>query len=599
MAWSGLLLPFRLADRLALRLAALLSVALLPLGILAIVTSLESRRSDIRSTERTLVSLTADTEAARRALIESALTTARTLAPPTIERLDDPEACRALMTDTMQRAVAFSFIGFTEVDGWMRCASAGEPQDFSDSATFRATMADPRAVVRHADTGVVTGRPVLIASQPVFEDGTLRGFLSVAIDQRSVAWLFPPGDADAEVRTVLFNRLGDVLTSGNSESDPGDLLPEGVALADLAGADRTVFEGRTATGEAAVFAVAELVPGQVYVLGVWDPGARAVAGLGGGGLPLLLPMLMWLASIGVVYFALHFLVIRHLRHLGRQMRRFALGDRTPQEPLPENASYELREVQATFNKMAALVARDEVALSKALEDKEAALAEKTILLKEVHHRVKNNLQLIASILNLQMRRLQDPRTLRVLQNVQDRVISLAAIHRSLYQSDQLSALRADLLIDELLRHLFAVGTEGGSGIDLRTELEPVTLDADQLVPLSLLLTEAVTNALKHVGTPSGADRPWIRVGLKATDQEIVLSLTNSVGPRSLHAPEEPDAPGSRLGTELIDTFASQLGARLDSGERQDPPGRRWEVRVHFARADSDVTAGTLATASTG
>jgi two-component sensor histidine kinase len=583
----GLLSPLRLADKLALRLVALLSVALLPLGVLAVVTSLENSRSDVRSTERALLSLTDDTEAARRALIESALATARTLARPIIERLDDIEACRALLADTVQRAVAFSFIGFVEADGRMRCASAGEEHDFSQSVGFRASMADRRVIVRRADAGVVSGRPVLIVSHPVYHEGELRGFLSVSIDKQSVAWLLPVSNGEAEVRSVLFNRLGDVLTAKSEENDPADLLPEGLALADLAGPP-AVFKGRTVTGEAAVFAVAELVAGQVYVLGVWGPNARAVAGLGGNHWPLLVPLLMWLASVGVVYFALHFLVIRHLRHLGRQMRRFALGDRTPPEPLPADAAYELREVQTTFNKMTALVARDEAQLSKALEENELALAEKTVLLKEVHHRVKNNLQLIASILNLQMRRLQDPRTLRVLQNVQDRVISLAAIHRSLYQSDQLSALRADRLIEELLRHLFAVGTEAGSGIDLHTDLEAVTLDADQLVPLSLLLTEAVTNALKYVGRPSEDGRPWIRVGLHGHDRELVLSVSNSLGPRATRGPEEPEISSSQLGTELIDAFAMQLGARLEVGERKDARGSHWEMQVRFPRAGAET-----------
>jgi two-component sensor histidine kinase len=424
---------------------------------------------------------------------------------------------------------------------------------------------------------------VLIATHPVFHEGLLRGFLSVAIDQQSVAWLLPVGDAESEVRPVLVNRLGEVLTSTSAENDPSDLLPEGVALADLPGADTAVFKGRTATGEGAVFAVADLVPGQVYVLGVWDPDAEAVARLGGNHWPLLVPLLMWLASIGVVYFALHFLVIRHLHHLGRQMRRFALGDRSAPEQLPENTTHELRDLQATFNKMAALVARDEEELSKALEEKKTALAEKTVLLKEVHHRVKNNLQLIASILNLQMRRLQDPRAHRVLQNVQDRVISLAAIHRSLYQSDQLSALRADHLIDELLRHLFAVGTEAGSGIDLKTELQAVTLDADQLVPLSLLLTESVTNALKYTGLPSEGVRPWIRVGLYGNDKEVVLSLSNSMGTCTERGAEEPETSSSQLGTELIDAFAMQLGAQLVVGERKGAKGPYWEMRVKFPR----------------
>ena len=582
--WTGLLGSLRFTDRLAVRLALLLSVALLPLGILAVLSSLEHRRADLRSAERALISLTADTVAGRRALVESAFTTARTLAGPALERLDDPEACRALMADTVGQAGVFTFAGFTEPDGQMRCASDGRARDFSATPGFRALLSDPRPMVGRVAEPADGDRPVLIVVEPVLQNGTLRGFLSVSIALRSLGWMGQQDDTGAEVRPVLYNRMGDVLTLDEAGFDPAAALPQGVALDDLAGPGApTVFAGRTEAGERAIFAKAELVPGQLYVLGVWQPDAAPAAILSPGRWPGLFPLMMWVASLAVVYFSLHVLVIRHLRQLNRQMRRFALGDRTLPEPPSAGVSRELREVHATFQKMAALVARDEAELSAALAEKEAGLRERTVLLKEVHHRVKNNLQLIASILNLQMRRLSDPHTRRVLQNVQDRVIGLAAIHRSLYQSDQLSQLRADTLIDELLRHLFAVGTEAGSGIDLTTDLAPVTLEADQLVPLSLLLTEVVTNALKYGEPPAAGGRATVRVALRREGDSVALSVVNSLGAQ--RAPgaegEVDDSSGTRLGTELIDAFALQLGAETEQGRTDTPAGPCWQVALRF------------------
>ena len=561
-------------DRLAVRLALLLTLALLPLGILAAVTSVDNRRSDVRSAERALVSLTSDREAGRRALVESALTTARTLAQPALERLDDIEACGKLLSDTVRRAGIYSFIGFTEADGMMRCVSEGDAHDFSESDAFRAIIAEPRALVRRAEAGAHSGDPVVITTQPVFDGGTLRGFLSVVISVDSFSWLRWNRQDDTEMHPILFNRLGENLSSGGAE-DASQLLPAGRALVDLARSGGTVFEGRTLAGDRAVFAVSELVSGQLYVLGVWPPeNGPVIAALGAERWPLVFPLMMWLASVGVVYFALDYLVIRHLRQLGGQMRRFALGDRTLQQPLPEGVPQELREVHGIFQKMALLVARDEAELSAALAEREKVLGERTVLLKEVHHRVKNNLQLIASILNLQMRRLQDPRTRRVLQNVQDRVIGLATIHRNLYQSDRLSELRADHLIEELLRHLFAVGTDAGSGIDLKTDLAPVTLSADQLVPLSLLLTEAVTNALKYCGSVARGDRTWIRVSLAVGGGKVDLAVTNSVPERGATPPDDDDVSSTGLGGELIAAFAMQLYGKLQQGRVHEGDARR-------------------------
>lgn len=617
MRRTGAFAARRPFDRLAVRLALLLSAALLPLGILAVVTGLESRRTDIHSAERALVSLTADSEAGRRALVESALTTARALAQPTLERLDDVEACSALMAETVRRSGVYSFAGFTETDGRMRCVSSGEAHDFSGSEVFRRIVAERRPLVRRSEAGVSSGQPVLIATLPSFDEGILRGFMSVAISLESFAWLRWNDTDAAMVRPILFNRLGEILAPGatfadddDAEAPPAvtaDLLPAGMALADLARSGRgTVFSGRTAAGDPAVFAVAELVAGQLYVLGVWNPDVGPAAALGVGRWPVVFPLVMWLASLGVIYVALYHLVIRHLRLLGRQMRRFALGDRTLPRPLHPEVSQELREVHATFCKMALLLARDEADLSVALAEKDEALRERTVLLREVHHRVKNNLQLIASILNLQMRRLDSPETRKVLQNVQDRVIGLAAIHRNLYQSEHLSRLRADHLIEELLRHLFAVGADSGQGIDLRTDLAPVTLPADQLVPLSLLLTEAATNGLKYLGPAEAGGRPWFRVDLRVEGDEVTLRVANSLGPQAAAATQEDGASSTGLGRELIDAFALQLGGRLDQGPMLAEGAPSWELRLTFPvpdaappSADADASAAAAEAPASG
>jgi len=124
----------RFFDKLAVRLALLLSIALLPLGILAVVTSLNSRAVDQRSTETALLSLTAEAAAGRRALIESAFTTARTLAQPVLERSMYPAACSALLMDTFRRAGVYGSIAYIEADGMARCTSDGETYDASGGA---------------------------------------------------------------------------------------------------------------------------------------------------------------------------------------------------------------------------------------------------------------------------------------------------------------------------------------------------------------------------------------------------------------------------------------------------------------------------------
>jgi len=553
----------RFFDQLAVRLALLLSIALLPLGILAVVTSLNSRAVDQRS---------------------SAFTTARTLAQPVLERSMYPAACSALLMDTFRRAGVYSFIAYTEIDGMTQCSSDGEVFDASEGAVYRQMMDTPvRMVHRHAG-GAGGGQPEMVVTHPVFEEGTLRGYLSISISLDAVDWLNRGEEGDEPLRPVLYNQFADILAPGDVEAVQA-YLPAERRLISLAGAaGDTVFKGRTQSGDPAVFAVATLVPEQLYVIGVWDPESGPAAMLGMDRMPLLFPLAMWVASIAVVYFALYFLVIRHLRRLGRQMRRLALGDRAMPEPFSPRVSPELRELHSTFQKMALLIARDESDLSAALAKTEEMVQERTLLLKEVHHRVKNNLQLIASILNLQMRRLTDLRSRQVLQSVQDRVIGLATIHRSLYQTENLSDARADQLVEELLRHLFAIGGGPGNDIRLHTELAPVVLCPDQLVPLSLLLTEAVTNALKYTSPDPETGYCWMRVTLTDECGDVTLEVTNSLAPDADPAAEDADFVGSGLGSELIDAFTMQLRAELDHGKVADKGTAFWRLKVQFQKA---------------
>ena len=589
MIGAGPHLGPKLRDRLAVRLVILLSVALLPLGAIAVDTTARTVQDARASADQALVGLTAEAVAGQRALIESTLASAATLATTAMERLDDPEACGALLADFVRRSGVFAAAGMIELDGRMRCVSTGEGHDFSDHPTFSALNERPVAMVAAAERGLVSGEPVLVVAQPIRDGEVVQGYMAVSIAQDAVTLMGRMGagrESDGPRHTLLVNRRGDVLADGGV---PPGMLPEGRSLAGLIEDGNRVFTAPSAEGERATYAMVPLMPGMLYALGVWPAGAATTANVGVAA--LVFPILMWVVSLAVAYFAVYRLVVRHIRRLNRQMRRFALGHRDTPPPVLSDAPAELREVSATFNKLARILARDEAEL-------EASLAEKTVLLKEVHHRVKNNLQLIASILNLQMRQVRDPAARRVLRSVQDRVLGLATIHRSLYQSERLAAVRADRLVDEIVRQLLVIGAAPGSRISVRTHLDPVTLSPDRLVPLSLLLTEAVTNALKYTGRPDDGP-PWLEVTLTGPTEDatgdglVRLTVRNSLG-AALAGMETDDDAGTRLGAELIEAFAQQLDAQLQQG----PEGARaWALDVSFA--PDDPVAGPIAGTAAG
>jgi len=294
------------------------------------------------------------------------------------------------------------------------------------------------------------------------------------------------------------------------------------------------------------------------VIGLWTAEEETrVLSLFGRAIPAF-PILMWLASLLVAYITVNTLVLRHLSRLSARMEDYRSGGSLPDFKLGPEAPAELREMADSYNDLVTRVTRDQASL-------EDSIREQKLLLREVHHRVKNNLQLIASILNMQMRGVEDPAAKRALGRVHDRVMSLSSIHRALYTGSRLDRVRVDHLLAEIVAGLEDVALPREAKVAVRTDLAPCWLDPDRAVPLLLLATEAVTNAAKYVGTPENGDAD-ITVTLQQREGgEVVLRVRNTVDPdRSAVLRDGAEAEGTGLGSKLIRAFASQLGGQVET-----------------------------------
>jgi two-component sensor histidine kinase len=559
-----------LIDRLAVRLLVLMSVALLPLGLIAVMTTANAIQDSEQAAEQALLGLTSQAVAGKRALIESAFAAASALGGVVLETRGNALECDSFMAQYVERSGLFSFVGFTGTDGEVQCHShsAETSVSFADSPSFQAYIQDPIPLVTARAAGAVTGLPVVIVTEPVFTNSGLQGFISVSLTRRSLELLGLQRGRNRPRMVALLNSRGQIVSLG-AETTETLTLPEGLSLEDMPARAGQVLLGSSHDGQPAVHAVVELLPGRLFAVGVWPASAPAVQVMQTQVLPLVLPVLMWVASLAVAFLAVYFLVVRPLRGLNRQMRRFALGQRSAWDDLPADASTEFREINATFRRMARIIARDEA-------EREDALAEKSVLLKEIHHRVKNNLQLIASIINLQIRELTDEASRAVLQNVQDRVLSMAAIHRALYEEQRLTDLRADRVLGEIVDRLVSLGTAPGHQIDVTSQFASVTLSAERMVPLSLLLTEVLTNAVQHVAGCAPEAPAWIEVSLSATPTgEAVLRVANARAPHRM-ANRRDRVSGGRigagLGLDLIEAFAAQIEAEVAQGFEETDRG---------------------------
>ncbi|MFZ5962674.1 sensor histidine kinase [Thalassococcus sp. BH17M4-6] len=554
---------------LAARIIGFLSIALLPIGAVAYLQTASLGVETRARSELSLVTLTETSASGERDSILRALGNAQALGALTDLTDLSSQECSAALRTFINAAAPYTFVGFLPLSGVMTCSSAGDELDLRDLPGFAERMANPRQLVTRNDTPRVSDQPVLVVSEPYFRGGRFAGYSTLSFPASGLRQdVLPDLDNDL-TELVTFNHRGQLLSSRSPKDRAQQLLPNTVSLSSLVGQQAHSFQTRSVDGVTRIYAVAPLVPDLVYALSVWPQDSRAATAVEVSRMTQILPFLMWAASVVVAFLAINRLVIRHIRTLGQQMRAFARNRRMPQEVITSDMSLELRDMESDFIHMADAIIQDEARL-------ENALREKTILLKEVHHRVKNNLQLISSIMNMQIRQSSEKETQQVLRRLQERIRGLATIHRNLYLTEDLGHVNAGQLLDELIRQMSIVSSHAGSEIKLRTELEHIEIYPDQAVPLSLLTAEALTNASKYIGDGPDGQR-LLTVRFRRIDERSAeIDITNTCGTT---AAGQGDSSG--LGEKLIRAFATQLGGELTQGEEDGI------YRVHVAFALSD------------
>ena len=184
------------------------------------------------------------------------------------------------------------------------------------------------------------------------------------------------------------------------------------------------------------------------------------------------------------------------------------------------------------------------------------LLEKEALLKEIHHRVKNNLQVISSLLSVQSRYITDEKAFEAIKEGRNRVNAMAIIHQGLYNQTDLRSLSSAEYITQLAAHLFKSYNIDGNKIKFNKSIEDVRLDIDKLIPIGLILNEAISNALKHAFENKEGT---ITVTLKSENSGLLLEITDDgKGLPKNFAIEEY----SSLGMKLIKLFTEKLKGQL-------------------------------------
>ncbi|MDZ8092118.1 MAG: histidine kinase dimerization/phosphoacceptor domain -containing protein [Nostoc sp. DedQUE05] len=204
----------------------------------------------------------------------------------------------------------------------------------------------------------------------------------------------------------------------------------------------------------------------------------------------------------------------------------------------------------------ALVRRER---KQAEEQIKASLQEKEVLLKEIHHRVKNNLQIISSLLNLQAEYLKDNQALEVFKDSQNRIESMALIHEKLYQSQDLARINFADYVQDLVTNLFYSYNVNSSAITLKMNVEEVFLAIDAAIPCGLIINELISNSLKYAFPQTEGGEISIDFRFDGVNLYILAISDNGVG----FAQDFDFHNTESLGLRLVKGLTHQLKGNID------------------------------------
>lgn len=467
----------------------------------------------------------------------------------------DPAACTAALAAAIRPFPVYASLALFDTRGDAVCGndSVHLPENAAGTEYFQNALATRSAYlsgfVRAADPPI----PVLVLAQPVLSAGPPAGVLALAIrldglgsSERFLS--LPTGGV-----VYLLDRAGVLL---HDVTVPADLGPEGLPPEDriqsiLLGQARN-FEAEARDGVRRVYAVSAVEFGSLFLLvgapksgGSWvDRDLLA---------QIALVFAIWISGVVAAWLGTRLLVTRWTQRLFDTTSALSRGDLSARADL-EGAPAEIRALGDTLAEMASRLNTRQLELRAAIEQREE-------MLREIHHRIKNNLQTVTSLLNLYSRDVKNEPAMHALQDVRVRVQALALVHRHLYESPENRSVNAKALLGELCQLMQLSFGAARNRVAIIADVAAVEIGIDRAVPLALLVTEVVTDALKHA-FPDGRSG-MVRVAMAVVDSaELVLTISHDgLSTRAPGALEARGVSDMELAPALIRGFASQLEAR--------------------------------------
>lgn len=527
----------RLLTGVRARLLILVGAAMVPVIGIACAQAWHDHGQDLAAARRVVQALQEQAVAYYRAefdLIEEMLVSL------TADVADlPPEACAAAL-----RAAQALFpqriadVWMLDPDGRLRCSALPAARRGPLGANLLPLHVEGRLTLASFAADTAPGDAVVPAVMPILaDDGTPRAAIGAAIRLVHVVPIdtSPPRADDHHAWLIDRNGATLALTAAAEAELPRAVPPVGRV---------EQFEGAARSGATHAWSIGTVRPGLRLMIGVPMDGARSAARAA----------LQWrlveiaafvLACLTAVMLGVELSVARPLRRLAGALRGWS-----PREPYAaisgSHDPSEMKDLDTALLAASGAIAQREDALRVALKQRDLSI-------EEMHHRVHNNLQIVASLLSMQADNSRQAEVKAELALTRHRVRALATLYRHLSRASQAGRIRLQPFVEELCHQLSEhAGVSRCGKVTMVVEVEDIELDADHADSLTLLVTEAVSNAIQHA-FPDGASGT-IRVSLRRHGENAELTVADD----GIGLPTDVDRADA-LGLNLIRAFASHLG----------------------------------------
>ncbi|HEY1630247.1 MAG TPA: sensor histidine kinase [Rhizomicrobium sp.] len=525
---------------LRIRLLAIVIGLLLPLVVLIIVQGIDRAHREIQDTRERLAQTARAAATPEQNMLGAAEQIARALASMGDVRTANSE-CSAELAEALHGLSFYTNISRIDANGKVLCAAIPTAVgiDASQQPIFQEAKASRGFVVSGEMRSPVTHQRIIAGMLPLRDArGRFLGAIGIGVDLRWLEYMVRANKLPAGSVVALFDRKGHIITA----SHPVIARALFAKTQNWSTSEGEVTSAKDDKGRAWTFSTAPILGNNVFVgfaMQEWSLLAPTYVNVGADFIvPILLIIFTWMT----VWIVTERQLTRWIVYLRRIAEAYRAGHYAIRPQL-DGAPQEFRLLGEALSAMAQSIHERDGNLRD-------AVTQKTLMVREVHHRVKNNLQIVMSLLSLQAARLRDPAAQEALKQARARINALALVHRILYELEDQNVVDIKRLITDLTEQMHE--GFGGDRRDIRVmvDVAPRMASGDAAVPLALFTVEALTNAFKHAFADHGGT--------------ITVSLQPD-GAGNLRLAVEDDGCGfgdeelqGSIGTQLIRTFGQQL-----------------------------------------